>query len=175
MRGIPGAKTKRIYKSLFLAETDEFSLFAVAGARPTYCLVLAGVNDFCSRMKPSFYVHHINLISDFLQSYGIVPVVLELPILGWDVYDASLAEDGLKNDIRQLRNSLRGGSRVREDYVEALRSGVRPGTLLLPFEKVAAGFDTDRDLYRADGIHLSDKGKKKLATVFTEFIRSREK
>lgn len=122
MYGHPGAKSKRIYEDLFEDLDKEHSSKKIFFDSPKYCFILAGVNDFCLEMGGEYYSHHINLIASALSQHEITPFVLELPQLGLANYDALQHKDGLKNQIRQFRNWLRGGGRNREDYIFALKS-----------------------------------------------------
>lgn len=51
---------------------------------------------------------------------------------------------------------------------------MQTGGGIIPFSAVAESFEKSPELYRDDGIHLNDDGKKKLAQVFAAKIAEME-
>lgn len=172
--GHPGATTKQVYRNLFTPIGTSRSSQRLLRERPRYCLVLCGVNDSNGQYGSGFYSQHTRLILRALLDCGIEPVLLQLPDCAMkECYEAHpllrlrcrffvlfTSDDGFVN-IPSYRRKLE---------TDLGREGLDRRILYIPFHEVSAGYVREPECYRADGIHLSPEGYRRLSDAVVRRI-----
>lgn len=173
--GHPGATSKQVYRNLFTPIGTSYSSQHLLREQPRYCLVLCGVNDSNGQYGSGFYSHHTRLILHALLDSGIEPILLQLPDFAMkECYEAHpllrlrcrffalfTSDDGYLN-IPSYRRRLE---------TDLGREGLDRRILYIPFQEVSAGYVREPECYRADGIHLSPKGYRRLSDAVVRRIR----
>ncbi len=171
--GYVGAKSKAIYEYLF----DDTKPFVVQ--HPDYCVISAGINDAAAKMGADFYITHYSHIVWFLLGKGIVPVVLDMPDVD---YKAVYQREGLIANLRHRISSFLTGTDLYSfsSYRAALRktitqSGWQDSVVYVRADEWLPNIKAIHDeCFRADGIHLNEKGYRLLDSCLSLRIAERE-
>lgn len=163
--GEPGAETKKIYKNMF--GTAKYIL----ESQPKYCIIIAGVNDVAGRFGKKFYTHHEIMMIKNILSYGVTPVILELPEFGVSETAQNLGV------IQRYRNYLfnffiSGGDDIKS-YRNQLQKELAEQNLMdkivfIPFE-ICSNYKNCKELY-TNPSHLSREGNKLLGELIARHI-----
>lgn len=160
--GHPGAKSRQVYRNLFLEEDAKYSSNALLmDENLDYLVVVAGVNDSAWHHGGTFYAHHVFLIIKTALARGIKPVIVELPEYGIEDirYHRPLQwvkrkfyiwffDNGNVDIIREYRNAL-------QEKIQ--KSGIADKVLLVNFDSITGDYHSDKNLY-ADPAHLNPGG-----------------
>jgi len=172
--GHPGAKSRQIYRSLFLERGDINSSNALfMDDDLDYLVVVAGVNDSAGHIGKTFYAHHISLIVQAALAREIKPVIVEVPEYGIeDTPSVGLLSWGKRSIYLWLFDS--GNVDVIREYRKALReelqaSGIADKVLLVEFSSIANDYNAGKDLY-ANPSHLNHDGYSKLGKLIAHSI-----
>lgn len=171
--GHPGAPTKEVYNNLFKPESDKHSTQFILAKRPTYCVVVAGVNDSQGQRGKEFYAHHLQLITKSLLACNIKPIIVTLPEYG--IEDRYLDLDILTYIRFRFFAWLNNNSKVdniqqyRAEAMKVLKP-FRNQILLADFDKVCTDFHSCKSYFLPDHIHLSMAGRQQLGCVVAETI-----
>lgn len=165
--GVEGAKSKRIYKELNHEINSDFS----GNGHPDFGVVLCGVNDARQHIGHDYYAHHMGLIIKLLSLCEINPIILSLPKIKPKSKESSfskrmrlkvygfLFEDKNKNRIAQYRKSL-----IRT--LGRFKRTVNAHFIDLDVTQK----DRNENLFKPDGVHLSERGYKRLVQRIVEYI-----
>jgi lysophospholipase L1-like esterase len=172
--GHPGAKSRQIYRNLFLEKDVKNSSNALFMDEDLdYLVVVAGVNDSAGHIGKKFYAHHMFLIVQAALARGIKPVIVEVPeygientpsvgFLSWGKKSLYLwlIDKGNVDVIKEYRNALRE---------KILASGIEDKALLVDFSPITDDYNTSKDLY-ANPSHLNHDGYSKLGKLIAQSI-----
>ena len=172
--GHPGAKSRQIYRNLFLEKDTEYSSNTLLmDENLDYLVVVAGVNDSAWHHGKTFYAHHVFLIIQTALARGIKPVIVEIPEYGIEdthLYGPLkwvkrtiyiwLFDNGNVDIIREYRNALRE---------KIQKSGIADKVMLVDFNSITDDYHTSKDLY-ADTSHLNPGGYLKLGQLIAHRI-----
>ena len=148
---------------------------SVIQAGADYCVISAGINDARQRRGKFYYVNNYLRIVRLLLSYGIRPVVMEIPDVEVDdAHDGNSLYFRLKNRICMglLKTELYGV----EDYRRTLKDSLISTHLMDSVVYVSAsswnpeGWKGKRNLYTDDHLHLNMLGYAVLDSTFTAEI-----
>jgi lysophospholipase L1-like esterase len=153
--GIPGAKSRRIYRNLISSDI-------LNGA--DYLVVTAGANDTAGHIGKAFYAHHMKLIVRTAIDSGVIPVVVEVPDYGIKDLKPGIMSSMKSTLFKHLYDA--GEDDVIEDYRRAL--DIDAGMIV----KFTIDYKSQKDLY-ANPSHLNITGSKKLARMIAEKIRAK--
>ncbi len=140
-----------------------------------YCVISAGINDARQRRGIPYYVNSYVRIVRLLLSYGISPVVMEVPEVDVDeAFDGNTLYYRLRARICMslLNTSLRG----THDYRQALKDSLVAHHLMDSIVYIPAaswnpeGWRDKRDIYTDDHFHLNLKGYEILDSTFAAEI-----
>ncbi len=172
--GHPGAKSRQIYRSLFLERGDEKSSNALfMDDDLDYLVVVAGVNDSVGHIGKTFYAHHMFLIVQTALARGIKPVIVEVPEYGIeDTPSVGFLSWGKRSIYLWLFDN--GNVDVIREYRKALReklqeSGIADKVLLVEFSPITDDYNTSKELY-ANPSHLNHDGYSKLGKLIAHSI-----
>lgn len=172
--GHPGAKSRQIYRNLFLERGDKNSSNALfLDDDLDYLVVVAGVNDSAGHIGKTFYAHHMGLIVQAALARGIKPVIVEVPEYGIeDTPSVGLLSWGKKSIYLWLFDN--GNVDVIREYRKALReelqaSGIAEKVLLVNFSSITDDYNSSKDLY-ANPSHLNHDGYTKLGKLIAHNI-----
>ncbi|AQQ09862.1 hypothetical protein L21SP3_01681 [Sedimentisphaera cyanobacteriorum] len=172
--GHPGAKSRQIYRNLFLESGNKNSSNALfMDDDLDYLVVVAGVNDSAGHIGKAFYSHHMLLIVQAALARGIKPVIVEVPeygiedtpsvgLLSWvkrSIY-LWLFDGGKVDVIREYRKAL-------QEELQA--SGIDDKVFLVRFSSIANDYNASKDLY-ANSSHLNHDGYSKLGKLIADSI-----
>ena len=172
--GHPGAKSRQIYRDLFLERNVEHSSNSLLMDNDLdFLVVVAGVNDSAGHIGKTFYGHHMSLIIQTALARGIKPVIVEVPEYGIEDTPSEgflswgkrtiylwLFDNGNVDVIKEYRNALR-------ENIQA--SGIADKVLLVDFSPITDDFNTSKDLY-ANPSHLNHDGYSKLGKLIAHSI-----
>jgi lysophospholipase L1-like esterase len=172
--GHPGAKSRQIYRNLFLEKASKNSSNALFMDEDLdYLVVVAGVNDSAGHIGKTFYAHHILLICQAALARGVKPVIVEVPEYGIeDTPSSGFLSWGKRSIYLWLLDS--GNVDVIKEYRMALReeiqaSGIADKVLLVDFLPITDDYNTSKDLY-ANPSHLNHDGYSKLGNRIANSI-----
>ena len=172
--GHPGAKSRQIYRNLFLEKADKNSSNALFMDEDLdYLVVVAGVNDSAGRIGKTFYAHHTLLIAQTALARGVKPVIVEVPEYGIeDTPSSGFLSWGKRSIYLWLFDS--GNVDVIKEYRMALRekiqaSGIADKVLLVDFSPITDDYNTSKGLY-ANPSHLNHDGYSKLGKLIAHSI-----
>jgi len=168
-KGKGGATSGAIYQRMSAERTWEIDYDLNWCAQPVieagadYCVVSAGINDARQRRGKNYYVTNYLRILRLLLSYGIRPVVLEVPDVEIDeAFDGNTLYYRLKARICMalLHTELRGVG----DYRQTLKDSLESSHLMDSVVYVSAaswnpeGWKDKRKIYTDDNFHLNLPG-----------------
>jgi len=172
--GHPGAKSRQIFRNLFLEKAVENSSNALFMDEDLdYLVVVAGVNDSAGYIGKTFYAHHMFLIVQTALARGIKPVVVEVPEYGIeDTPSVGFLSWGKRSLYLWLFDN--GKVDVIEEYRKALRekiqaSAIAEKVLLIDFSPITNNYNTSKDLY-AKPSHLNHDGYSRLGKLIAHNI-----
>jgi len=143
--GHPGARSRQIYRNLFLEKATKNSSNALfMDENLDYLVVVAGVNDSAEHIGKRFYAHHILLIVQAALARGVKPVIVELP------------EYGIEHTPSTLRERIQA-------------SGIADKVSLVDFSLITGDYNTSKGLY-VNPSHLSRDGYSKLGKLIAHNI-----
>jgi len=172
--GHPGAKSRQIYRDLFLEKDVEYSSNGLFMDNDLdYLVIVAGVNDTAGHIGKTFYAHHIFLIIQTALSRGIKPIVVEVPeygiedtpsvgLLSWGkrtIY-LWLFDNGSMDVVREYRNALRENIKT---------SDIADKVMLVDFSPITDDYHTSKDLY-ANPSHLNHGGYSRLGELIAHSL-----
>lgn len=164
-KGKGGEKSRGIFRLLF--EEDGFGTKPLLLSGANYCVIFAGINDAAANLGEKQYIHHMQLIVDFLITNGIRPVIIEIPDVNiWTIY----GEKPVKDLVGDYFKSLMTGCEMYHyhEYREALYSMLVNKHLLnqvvyVPMICWNGGSKMlNISLFTSDMIHLNRIGYEKL-------------
>lgn len=160
--GMVGAKTKAIYELMFDSLSSRGTQRLIA-THPDYCIISAGINDAIAKMGTQNYCYHYGLIIKKLISAGVIPVIIDMPDVGY--YSAYKREPLLMRIRHRLTNRINKTNMwCFEDYRNALKAYISENQLANQIIYITAdswnrqGFKDKRQLYLSDDLHLNKKG-----------------
>jgi len=155
--GVNGMTSKSIYESLFRNE----SFRSIIKWGPTYCFIVAGINDVDFKLGESFYVENMQLLIDFMLENKITPIILEIPH-----YDIINSYD--KRNIRQklsvlvsmiiTSSSMDCIDSYRAFFERNLKKVSERIIYVKEQEWSPLGYNDPRGIYLEDKMHLNNKG-----------------
>lgn len=171
--GTCGATSKFIYSRLGANEHIQ----EIMKKGPNYCIIAAGVNDTHLKIGEKYYLSNMKLIIDFMLQHDVIPIILEIP--NYDIYKVYDDINPFKKVLRQISMTYTNSKMdCRNDYRQALRLMLNKdyyskNVLLLKYDDWNSDANNDIDgLYRADRIHLNDKGYEQLDSCLSILISS---
>ena len=180
-KGKGGAVSGEIYQRMSAERTMamdfdlEYCAQSVIEAGADYCVVSAGINDARRRRGKSYYVGSYMHIIRLLLSYGIRPVIMEIPDVEIDeCFDANTLYFRLKSKI--CMDLLKTGLYGVESYRKALNDSLFSTHLMDSVIYIPAaswnpdGWEDKRDIYIDDRLHLNLLGYKILDSTFVAEI-----
>lgn len=172
--GHPGAKSRQIYRDLFLERNVEHSSNSLLMDKDLdFLVVVAGVNDSAGHIGKTFYAHHMFLIIQTALARGMKPVVVEVPEYGIeDVPSEGFLSWGKRTIYLWLFDN--GNVDVIKEYRKALRgkiqaSSITDKVLLVDFSPITDDYNTSKALY-ANPSHLNHDGWSKLGSLIAQSI-----
>ncbi|HPJ66560.1 MAG TPA: SGNH/GDSL hydrolase family protein [Desulfobacteraceae bacterium] len=172
--GHPGAKSRQIYRDLFLQRNVEHSSNSLLMDEDLdFLVVVAGVNDSAGHIGKTFYAHHMFLIIQTALARGIKPVVVEVPEYGIeDTTSSGFLSWGKRTIYLWLFDN--GNVDVIKEYRKALRekiqaSGIADKVLLVDFSPITDDYNNSKALY-ANPSHLNHDGYSKLGKLIAHSI-----
>lgn len=142
-----------------------------------YCIISAGINDARQRRGKQYYVTNYYHIIRMLLSYGIRPVVMEIPEVEVDeAFGGNTLYYQLRSRLvmRMLKTSLYG----THDYRQALKDSLTIHHLMDSIVYIPAaswnpeGWRDKRNIYTDDHFHLNLAGYELLDSTFAaEIVR----
>ena len=173
-RGKGGEKSRGIYQLMF--EQDGYGTRLLIDGSD-YCIVLAGINDAAANLGTGQFLHHMQLILDFLLSHQICPVIIEIP----DVNICHLYGDKPVKDLLTdyMKSRMTGCGLYRfSDYREALKDLLQANYCnkhLLYIQMQGwngDGQEINKNLFLEDQIHLNRDGYEQLDSCIALAIAS---
>ena len=174
--GHPGAKSKLIYQNMFKDKTERHSSKPLIESKPDYCIVIAGVNDALGQTGARFYSHHLTMIINTLIEYHIKPIVVELPEFG--IIEATNELSLVKKIRNRLFSEFNNNGEL--DNIETYRTNLDyalnrqkfdDDIIFVDFDKVCSDYEEFKEIYKADGVHLNEKGNELLCQIIAnEFV-----
>lgn len=171
--GHPGAKSRQIYRDLFLERNVEHSSNFLMDKDLDFLVVVAGVNDSAGHIGATFYAHHMFLIIKTALARGIKPVVVEVPEYGIEVTPTHgflswvkktiylwLFDNGNVDVIREYRNAL---------VAKLQASSIADKVLIVDFSPITDDYSTSKALY-SNPAHLNNNGCSKLGKIIAHRI-----
>lgn len=172
--GHPGAKSRQIYRNLFVEKVVKNSSNALfMDENLDYLVVVAGVNDSAGHIGKKFYAHHMFLIVQAALDRGIKPVIVEVPEYGIeDIPSVGLLSWGKRCIYLWLFD--KGDVDVIKEYRNALRekiqsSDIKDKALLVDFSPITDDYNTSKNLY-SNPSHLNRDGYSKLGKLIAQSI-----
>lgn len=172
--GHPKAKSRQVYRNLFLPPEEPYSSnFILMDDEIDYLVIVAGVNDTAGHIGSDFYSYHILAIVKAALSRSIIPVIISVPEYGIEeVPGTSVCSWGKRSLFRLLYD--RGKVNVIDDYRRQLHSVIeacpdKNKIVVLNFDSVATDYSVQKDLY-ANPSHLNAKGNEKLGGLIAHGI-----
>ena len=180
-KGKAGATSGEIYQRMSAERTWEMDYDLNYCAQPVieagadYCVISAGINDARQRRGKVYYVGSYLRILRLLLSYGIRPVVMEIPDVDIDeAFDGNTLYYRLKARICMgiLKTELYGV----EDYRRTLKDSLVSTHLMDSVVYVSAaswnpeGWRDKRNIYTDDHFHLNLPGYALLDSCFSKMI-----
>ncbi len=174
-RGHPGAKSKLVYQDLFKPKDNKFSSNEILNGQPLdMCIVLTGVNDTASYVGSEFYAYHLKLITKTLISSGITPLIIEIPEYGIEETDSRTVHGKIRRRLMRLVHDswvLDVIPKYRRAAKTMLTNNFSHDEYIyFSFDSISTDYRQNRDLYKADLIHLNSEGNKKLAFEISKVI-----
>lgn len=180
-KGKGGATSGEIYQRMSNERTMEMDYELNNSTQPIieegadYCVISAGINDARQRRGRDYYVVNCERIIRLLLSYGIRPVMLEIPDVSIDdAYD----ENSLYYKIRArlmmslLATDLRGVDGYRRPLKDSLIAHHLMDSII--YISSASwnpdGYRDKRNIYTDDGFHLTLLGYALLDSAFASEI-----
>lgn len=182
-KGKGGAVSGEIYQRMSAERTMamDFDLNycsqSVIEAGADYCVISAGINDARQRRGKPYYVNSYLRIVRLLLSYGIRPVVMELPEVDVDeAFDGNTLYYRLRARICMylLDTNLRGVGDYRQVLKDSLESQrLMDSVIYIPADSWnPEGWHDRRDIYTDDHFHLNLAGYEILDSTFaTEIVK----
>ena len=172
--GQGGAKTKGVYKNLFLPVDRCYSSNKVlTSGQYKIAVIVAGVNDVTSHLGADFYTHHILLICRALKKQNITPVVLEVPEFGVLSYfeKRTITKRWIK-DIPMKMLFDGGLENPRTKYAYELRKKLQyeKEIYLIRFDDFIDDYIQNQSLY-SDPAHLTQEASGRLGVFIGEFLK----
>jgi len=171
--GQPGAKSRQIYRNIFLEINAVFSSRHILWDEDVdYLVVVAGVNDTAAHIGSDFYAHHVRCILQTAMARGIHPVLLEVPEYGIEHIHGENVLSGVKG---WLYKSLfdHGKDDVIDDYRQALRVRITNMSLddltIVSMDSMIPDYTSNMRLYETPS-HLTRKGYRQLGVLIAENI-----
>ena len=172
--GHPGAKSRQIYRDLFLEGNVEHSSNSLLMDKDLdFLVVVAGVNDSAGHIGKTFYAHHMFLIVQTALARRIRPVVVEVPEYGIeDTPPSGFLSWGKRTMYLWLFDN--GNVDVINEYRKALRekiqsSGIADKVLIVDFSPITDDYSTSKALY-VNPSHLNHDGYSKLGKLIAHSI-----
>jgi hypothetical protein len=173
--GHPRAKSRQIYRDLFLPSQEPYSSSAILMDNEiAYLVIVAGVNDTAGHIEKDLYTHHILAIAKTALELAITPVIVEVPEYGIEQTAADSIQSWAKRTLfRYLYDH--GKVDVIEDYRRQLRTAVAAypegnKIIVLNFDPVVTDYASQKNLL-ANPSHLNADGIKKLGKVIDDGIK----
>lgn len=180
-KGKGGAVSGEIFQRMSAERTMamdfdlEYCAQSVIEAGADYCVVSAGINDARHRRGKSYYVGSYIHIIRLLLSYGIRPVIMEIPDVEIDeCFYANTLYNRLKGKI--CMSLLDTGLYGVESYRKSLNDSLRSTHLMDSVIYISAaswnpdGWKDKRGIYIDDRLHLNLLGYKLLDSTFAAEI-----
>lgn len=172
-KGKGGEKSRGIYQLIF--EDDVFGTRSLLSKGVDYCVVIAGINDAASNLGKEQYIHHMQLILDFLLANDICPIIIEIPNVNiWNVYGGKPYKDLIVDYIRSFMTGC--GMYHYSEYRKALRSmseerKYQGYIIYVPMKEWNGhGMDLNKHLFLNDQVHLNQKGYIKVDSCIIDAI-----
>lgn len=162
--GLSGETTKMLYRDL-ACERFEW----VIEGRPTYAVLMIGMNDHKEQLGPGQYAYHIRQIVDLLTYYDIRTVVVGIPHYDAEAY---YAQKNIAQRIYYRYFALVGTGSTDLDNMDMYREELDPGTL-----PQMASYVDNEELGLNDSIcwtsatELSEAGYARLATAVAAHVK----
>lgn len=172
-KGKGGEKSREIYQLMF--EDGQYGTMPLLHAGADYCIVMAGINDAAGNRGTSQYCHHMRLIIQHLESSGIKPVLVEIPDVDiWNIYGGK----GIKDMTADWLRSRMTGCEMYHfaEYREALKAMLRDDGWMkrVTFVPMSGwngeGTEINKSLFKADLIHLNERGYERLDSCIASAI-----
>lgn len=174
--GQPNAKSRQVYRNLFLPRWKRYSSNAILmdDEMDFLVVVVAGVNDTAGHIGMDFYAHHMVAIAQAALDRSIIPIIVEIPEYGIEDTPADSAVSWAKRLLFRIIFD-RGKVNVIEDYRRQLRSAVAAcpdghKITVLEFSLVASDYTSQKELF-ANPAHLNKIGSNLLGELIARKIR----
>ena len=180
-KGKGGATSGEIYQRMSNERTMEMdyelnnSTQPVIEAGADYCVISAGINDARQRRGRDYYVINCERIIRLLLSYGIRPVMLEIPDVSIDdAYDGNSLYYKIRARLMMglLATDLRGVNGYRRPLKDSLIAHHLMDSII--YISSASwnpdGYRDKRNIYTDDGFHLTLPGYALLDSAFASEI-----
>ncbi len=180
-KGKGGAVSGEIYERMSNERTWEmdydlnYSAQSVIESGADYCVISAGINDARQRRGKYYYVVNCERIIRLLLSYGIRPVMMEIPDVSIDeAYDGNSLYYKLR--ARLMMSFLKTDLRGVDGYRYPLRDSLIAHHLMDSIVYISAdkwnpdGWRDKRHIYTDDGFHLTLPGYALLDSTFASEI-----
>lgn len=180
-KGKGGATSGEIYQRMSNERTMEMdyelnnSTQPVIEAGADYCVISAGINDARQRRGRDYYVVNCERIIRLLLSYGIRPVMLEIPDVSIDdAYDGNSLYYKIRARLMMglLATDLRGVNGYRRPLKDSLIAHHLMDSII--YISSASwnpdGYRDKRNIYTDDGFHLTLPGYALLDSAFASEI-----
>jgi len=180
-KGKGGATSGEIYQRMSNERTMEMdyelnnSTQPVIEAGADYCVISAGINDARQRRGRDYYVINCERIIRLLLSYGIRPVMLEIPDVSIDdAYDGNSLYYKIRARLMMglLATDLRGVNGYRRPLKDSLIAHHLMDSII--YISSASwnpdGYRDKRNIYTDDGFHLTLPGYALLDSTFASEI-----
>lgn len=173
--GKGGATTREIVERMNDQNDATFGSIFNRENPKSYAVIILGVNDSIRHLGPDYYAYHMLQLTRKLNNQGSSVLILEMPEYfiekiedpvgptGWrrklfrELYD-----DGKRNNLQVYRDKLKNYLTEQNDALSYT---------IIPFSEIARAPHECPELYLPDGIHLSEEGTRKLASVIAATLR----
>lgn len=171
-RGQNGAVSRDIKNSLVTDLLSGSSEDRAQRSAFDYILVLAGVNNILTHSGRDRYSADMVAVVQKINTYGAIPIVLEIPRFGWAVEPSLSVWEWCKRKTRRFLLERNCGDPI-STYRSALRNALQSKSdlkiLLINPDPLIPAYQSNPDIY-SNPYHLNTNGYHKLAELIVDHL-----